>query len=227
MVVLLSALGPQKCWNVPCYPFCFSVVQGAGGMRIVDPLFHRVLVNECRSRRIPVVYDEVFTGFWRLGAEVSHHFLLLLQFGFFDNCDTFNSLPVIHQHFSTVCCRAAWCGTRHSMLRKAPYWWDNTSGCYTGFRWNIWYFHGRVQGIIHRLKLVITHLVSIFGDELMIFPWVFYLLLNFGPIINAFSLSYYSLTLFCMAIHILRMLWGVRLLLNPSDGSKILRPTPI
>ena len=37
---------------------------------MVDPLFQRVLVNECRSRKIPVIFDEVFTGFWRLGVEV-------------------------------------------------------------------------------------------------------------------------------------------------------------
>lgn len=46
------------------------VVQGAGGMLMIDPLFQRVLVNECRSRNIPVIFDEVFTGFWRLGVEV-------------------------------------------------------------------------------------------------------------------------------------------------------------
>ncbi|KAG8651802.1 hypothetical protein MANES_06G023800v8 [Manihot esculenta] len=45
------------------------VIQGAGGMLMIDPLFQRVLVNECRSRNIPVIFDEVFTGFWRLGAE--------------------------------------------------------------------------------------------------------------------------------------------------------------
>jgi len=39
-------------------------------MHMVDPLFQRVLVNECRSRKIPVIFDEVFTGFWRLGVEV-------------------------------------------------------------------------------------------------------------------------------------------------------------
>ena len=50
--------------------FCFSVVLGSGGMLMIDPLFQRVLVNECRSRKIPVIFDEVFTGFWRLGAEV-------------------------------------------------------------------------------------------------------------------------------------------------------------
>ncbi|XP_014510153.1 bifunctional dethiobiotin synthetase/7,8-diamino-pelargonic acid aminotransferase, mitochondrial isoform X1 [Vigna radiata var. radiata] len=47
------------------------VIQGAGGMHMVDPLFQRVLVNECRSRKIPVIFDEVFTGFWRLGVETA------------------------------------------------------------------------------------------------------------------------------------------------------------
>ncbi|KAF3452815.1 hypothetical protein FNV43_RR03248 [Rhamnella rubrinervis] len=45
------------------------VIQGAGGMLMVDPLFQRVLVNECRNRKIPIIFDEVFTGFWRLGIE--------------------------------------------------------------------------------------------------------------------------------------------------------------
>ena len=53
-------------WGLSCY----VVIQGAGGMHMVDPLFQRVLVNECRSRKIPVIFDEVFTGFWRLGVEV-------------------------------------------------------------------------------------------------------------------------------------------------------------
>ncbi|KAK7265291.1 hypothetical protein RJT34_32909 [Clitoria ternatea] len=47
------------------------VIQGSGGMHMVDPLFQRVLVNECRSRKIPVIFDEVFTGFWRLGVETA------------------------------------------------------------------------------------------------------------------------------------------------------------
>ncbi|WZZ91254.1 hypothetical protein YC2023_119833 [Brassica napus] len=45
------------------------VIHGAGGMHMVDPLFQRVLVNECRNRKIPVIFNEVFTGFWRLGVE--------------------------------------------------------------------------------------------------------------------------------------------------------------
>jgi len=39
------------------------VIQGAGGMLMIDPLFQRVLVSECRSQKIPVIFDEVFTGF--------------------------------------------------------------------------------------------------------------------------------------------------------------------
>ncbi|KAL2338612.1 hypothetical protein Fmac_013058 [Flemingia macrophylla] len=48
-----------------------TIIQGAGGMHMIDPLFQRVLVNECRSRKIPVIFDEVFTGFWRLGVETT------------------------------------------------------------------------------------------------------------------------------------------------------------
>ncbi|RVW29811.1 Bifunctional dethiobiotin synthetase/7,8-diamino-pelargonic acid aminotransferase, mitochondrial [Vitis vinifera] len=51
------------------------IVHGSGGMHMIDPLFQRVLVNECRSRKIPVIFDEVFTGFWRLGAESASELL--------------------------------------------------------------------------------------------------------------------------------------------------------
>ncbi|CAF1698632.1 unnamed protein product [Brassica napus] len=51
------------------------VIHGAGGMHMVDPLFQRVLVNECRNRKIPVIFDEVFTGFWRLGVETTAELL--------------------------------------------------------------------------------------------------------------------------------------------------------
>ncbi|XP_021304673.1 bifunctional dethiobiotin synthetase/7,8-diamino-pelargonic acid aminotransferase, mitochondrial isoform X2 [Sorghum bicolor] len=51
------------------------VIQGAGGMLMIDPLFQRVLVSECRSRKIPVIFDEVFTGFWRLGVESASELL--------------------------------------------------------------------------------------------------------------------------------------------------------
>lgn len=45
------------------------VIHAAGGMHMIDPLFQRVLVKECQRRGMPVIFDEVFTGFWRLGAE--------------------------------------------------------------------------------------------------------------------------------------------------------------
>ncbi|XP_062196440.1 bifunctional dethiobiotin synthetase/7,8-diamino-pelargonic acid aminotransferase, mitochondrial [Phragmites australis] len=51
------------------------VIQGAGGMHMIDPLFQRVLVNECKNRKIPVIFDEVFTGFWRLGVESASELL--------------------------------------------------------------------------------------------------------------------------------------------------------
>ncbi|EXB94580.1 Adenosylmethionine-8-amino-7-oxononanoate aminotransferase [Morus notabilis] len=51
------------------------VIQGAGGMHFVDPLFQRVLVNVCRSKNIPIIFDEVFTGFWRLGTETAAELL--------------------------------------------------------------------------------------------------------------------------------------------------------
>jgi dethiobiotin synthetase/adenosylmethionine--8-amino-7-oxononanoate aminotransferase len=44
------------------------VLQGAGGMRLIDPLFQRAVVAVARARKIPIIFDEVFTGFWRLGA---------------------------------------------------------------------------------------------------------------------------------------------------------------
>lgn len=49
-------------------------------MHMVDPLFQRILVNECRNKNIPVIFDEVFTGFWRLGTEVGLSFSPLTFF---------------------------------------------------------------------------------------------------------------------------------------------------
>ncbi|KAG9296819.1 hypothetical protein G9A89_002216 [Geosiphon pyriformis] len=48
------------------------VIMGAGGMKFVDPLFQKILIDKVRSGLdfpIPVVFDEVFTGFWRLGFQ--------------------------------------------------------------------------------------------------------------------------------------------------------------
>lgn len=40
---------------------------GAGGMKFVDPLFQRTLIDACKARHIPVVFDEVAVGMHRLG----------------------------------------------------------------------------------------------------------------------------------------------------------------
>jgi dethiobiotin synthetase/adenosylmethionine--8-amino-7-oxononanoate aminotransferase len=46
------------------------LILGAGGMRFVDPLFQRVLVDSVRKTLgIPVIFDEVFTGLYRVGSE--------------------------------------------------------------------------------------------------------------------------------------------------------------
>ncbi|CAM6083387.1 unnamed protein product [Calypogeia fissa] len=45
------------------------VIHGSGGMVMVDPLFQRILVHACRQQNIPVIFDEVFAGCWRLGVQ--------------------------------------------------------------------------------------------------------------------------------------------------------------
>ncbi|KAF6000937.1 hypothetical protein F1559_003169 [Cyanidiococcus yangmingshanensis] len=42
--------------------------RGQAGMCLIDPAYQQALVDACRQRGIPIVFDEVFTGFWRLGA---------------------------------------------------------------------------------------------------------------------------------------------------------------
>ncbi|KAL8002602.1 putative dethiobiotin synthase BioD, aminotransferase class-III [Plasmopara halstedii] len=51
------------------------VLMGSGGMYLIDPLYQRILVHECRARKIPVIYDEVFSGWWRLGVESARDLL--------------------------------------------------------------------------------------------------------------------------------------------------------
>ncbi|KAJ7187133.1 PLP-dependent transferase [Mycena filopes] len=63
------------------------LVMGAGGMIFVDPLFQRILVDVVRERDptpssapgawrgMPVIYDEVFVGLYRLGMESTISFL--------------------------------------------------------------------------------------------------------------------------------------------------------
>ena len=43
------------------------VIHGADGMHFIDPLFQRMLVREGKLRRIPIIFDEIFVGCYRLG----------------------------------------------------------------------------------------------------------------------------------------------------------------
>lgn len=77
-----------------------AVIHGAGGMEMIDPLFQRILVTECQSRKIPVIFDEVFTGFWRLGAEVG------LLYKYMSTCLLLAFQQMIELLFlSSVCCQ--------------------------------------------------------------------------------------------------------------------------
>ena len=44
------------------------IMMGAGGMIMVDPLYQRIIVQECKKRHKVVVYDEVAAGLYRLGC---------------------------------------------------------------------------------------------------------------------------------------------------------------
>ena len=43
-------------------------MMGAGGMIMVDPLYQRILIQECKKRHKVVIYDEVAAGLYRLGC---------------------------------------------------------------------------------------------------------------------------------------------------------------
>eukprot|EP00181_Compsopogon_caeruleus_P006309 CAMPEP_0184684622 /NCGR_PEP_ID=MMETSP0312-20130426/16007_1 /TAXON_ID=31354 /ORGANISM="Compsopogon coeruleus, Strain SAG 36.94" /LENGTH=713 /DNA_ID=CAMNT_0027137971 /DNA_START=1 /DNA_END=2142 /DNA_ORIENTATION=- len=51
------------------------VLQGAAGMRMIDPLFQRILIDVCQEKGIPVIFDEVFSGCWRLGYQCARDVL--------------------------------------------------------------------------------------------------------------------------------------------------------
>ncbi|TBU27078.1 onanonoxo-7-onima-8-eninoihtemlysoneda [Dichomitus squalens] len=61
------------------------IVMGAGGMIFVDPLFQRVLIDVVRGTPsssatsewsgLPIIFDEVFVGFYRLGFPTTHPLL--------------------------------------------------------------------------------------------------------------------------------------------------------
>jgi dethiobiotin synthetase/adenosylmethionine--8-amino-7-oxononanoate aminotransferase len=51
------------------------VLHGSAGMIFVDPLFHYALVTCAQALSIPVVFDEVFSGIWRLGSPTAARLL--------------------------------------------------------------------------------------------------------------------------------------------------------
>ena len=44
------------------------VLLGAGGMKFIDPLWQRALIEVAKSRSVPVVFDEVASGMYRVGV---------------------------------------------------------------------------------------------------------------------------------------------------------------
>jgi bifunctional dethiobiotin synthetase / adenosylmethionine---8-amino-7-oxononanoate aminotransferase len=55
---------PRKIGSVLIEP----ILVGAGGMKFVDPLWQRALMGIARSKRVPVVFDEVASGLFRVGV---------------------------------------------------------------------------------------------------------------------------------------------------------------
>jgi dethiobiotin synthetase/adenosylmethionine--8-amino-7-oxononanoate aminotransferase len=45
------------------------VLMGAGGMKFVDPLWQRALMDVAKSRNTPVIFDEVASGLFRVGVK--------------------------------------------------------------------------------------------------------------------------------------------------------------
>ena len=42
---------------------------GAGGMKFVDPLWQRALMDVAKTKNVPVIFDEVASGLYRLGVK--------------------------------------------------------------------------------------------------------------------------------------------------------------
>lgn len=51
------------------------VVHGSAGMIFVDPVFQFALCKFAKQAKIPVIFDEVFTGFWRLGSQTAAKYI--------------------------------------------------------------------------------------------------------------------------------------------------------
>jgi dethiobiotin synthetase/adenosylmethionine--8-amino-7-oxononanoate aminotransferase len=44
------------------------ILLGAGGMKFIDPLWQRALMSVSRSKSVPIIFDEVAAGLYRLGV---------------------------------------------------------------------------------------------------------------------------------------------------------------
>jgi len=45
------------------------ILLGAGGMKFIDPLWQRALIDVAKAKSVPVIFDEVATGLFRLGVQ--------------------------------------------------------------------------------------------------------------------------------------------------------------
>ena len=70
----------DRCWSsstqVPGALLIEPLMVGAGGLKFIDPLYQRILIQECRKRGLPIVYDEVAVGMYRLGPATASTILL-------------------------------------------------------------------------------------------------------------------------------------------------------
>mmetsp|Transcript_9877 Transcript_9877/g.12502 ORF Transcript_9877/g.12502 Transcript_9877/m.12502 type:complete len:926 (+) Transcript_9877:152-2929(+) len=53
------------------------ILLGAGGMKFIDPLWQRALIEVARSKNVPVIFDEVASGLYRLGVRSCREILLV------------------------------------------------------------------------------------------------------------------------------------------------------
>jgi dethiobiotin synthetase/adenosylmethionine--8-amino-7-oxononanoate aminotransferase len=44
------------------------ILLGAGGMKFIDPLWQRALMSVARSKSVPIIFDEVASGLYRIGV---------------------------------------------------------------------------------------------------------------------------------------------------------------
>jgi len=44
------------------------ILMGAGGMKFVDPLWQRALMDVARNRKVPILFDEIASGLYRVGV---------------------------------------------------------------------------------------------------------------------------------------------------------------